>query len=334
MGFRVLLTGQRLFTMLFPSINWYFLVKAEYLLGYLLLPMFGLFAINLFERYPGKKILSKFFYAFAAASILFMLFAPNSVYTAGLTAYKWIAILYIISFIYSIFKVNIKNRKEVVLLIIASVSVFAASIKETVIGGTVSWLPFATLVVIICFSFISFLELFGFIQKNELLGMRAFLDPLTGLFNRAYLMELGTNSNAIEENKDTYLMFMDLDSFKHINDTYGHKIGDFILLETGKRLKNLLRNTDVVCRYGGDEFVIIVENSENNIKNIAERILHKIKEPFLLGEKSFNISASIGITKVSSDWDELETTIRNSDTAMYTAKQNGKNQYYIWESST
>ncbi len=333
MGLRVLVTGQRLVTGLLPSLDWHFLVKAEYLLGYLLLPLFGLFAINLFDEYPGKKFLRKLFYTLAVISILFVIFTPNSVYTIGLAPYKWVSIIYIISFIYSIFRVNIQNTREIILLIIASIGIFISIIKETIVGGSVSWLPFATLNVIVCFTFITFLELFHFIQKNELLGMRAFLDPLTGLFNRAYLKELEASSSAPDNTKETYLMFMDLDSFKVINDTYGHKIGDFILQETGKRLKNLLRNTDVVCRYGGDEFVIIIDDCEENIKIIAERILQKIKEPFIQEEKSFSISASIGITKVHSGWDEIETMIRNSDNAMYTAKQNGKNQYYLWESN-
>lgn len=75
-------------------------------------------------------------------------------------------------------------------------------------------------------------------------------------------------------------MFLHLDCFKEINDTYGHKIGDYILQKTSQRLKNLLRNTDIICRYGGDEFIIVINGRLEDIKNIAQRIIQTIREPF------------------------------------------------------
>jgi len=329
MGIRVLLTGQRLITNFVPGFHWYLLIRLEYLFGYLLLPLFGLFTINLFSDYPYRRLLNKLFLVMAASCFLLTLFMPNVVYMSVITPYKWATVLYIISFTYSMFKVNIRKKQETAFMLIAAAGTFIAILKE-VIGGTMSWLPFATLNVIICFSLTSFFELQCFIQENELLGMKAFIDPLTGLFNRTYLKEMEINNCIFNQDKDKYIMFLDLDSFKSINDTFGHKVGDFVLRETGQRIKKILRNTDVICRFGGDEFIIVIEEYESNIEVIADRILQTIQEPFCQDGKDYLISASIGIAKIDADSTDFDTVIRKSDKAMYEAKRNGRNQYSLW----
>lgn len=329
MSFRTLLIGQRLVSEVIPILNWNMLVRLEYLLGYLLLPLFGLFVIHLFENNANSVLYKWFFKIYIICCFVLALILPNAVYTAFLEPYKWASVLFVLYLIYLFTKAITQKQPAAKLMIIVALGMMISIIKE-VLGGTMSWMPFGTLIFIICFSLITFQRFLSVIRENDILETKVILDPLTGLHNRNYLMEFEKN-NSITQNQNKYAMFLDLDSFKEINDTYGHKTGDYILQETGHRLKNYLRNTDVICRYGGDEFIIIFDSRLEDIKKIAERIIQIIQEPIEINGSSYSISVSIGISEIDADTQNIETLIKNSDKAMYEAKRNGGNQYFIWQ---
>lgn len=128
-------------------------------------------------------------------------------------------------------------------------------------------------------------------------------------------------------------MFLDLDSFKAINDNYGHKIGDFILQEAGERFKSIIRKTDVICRYGGDEFIIILTaENDDEVHSIAKRIIEITRQPYNKDELSYYVGVSIGITKCEGNIHNIDHLIKRSDEAMYEAKNRGSNQYVFYTS--
>ena len=124
---------------------------------------------------------------------------------------------------------------------------------------------------------------------------------------------------------------MDLDSFKMINDTMGHSRGDEILKRVAQNLTNILRKTDTVARFGGDEFLIMLDNIENekNISDMGNKIMDTFKRPFIIDEHEFFITGSAGIAVYPGDGEDGETLVKNADIAMYRAKANGKNKYVM-----
>lgn len=161
----------------------------------------------------------------------------------------------------------------------------------------------------------------------------AYHDPLTGLPNRILFKELLKKSllNAKRFNHSVAVMFIDLDRFKFINDAYGHSMGDVLLKAVGQRIRSCLRDSDTVSRYGGDEFTVLLEriHSEEEIKIVADRILHSLSEPFTIQDTKVHISPSIGIS-LSAPELEMEELIQQADSAMYYVKRNGKSGYMMF----
>jgi diguanylate cyclase (GGDEF)-like protein/PAS domain S-box-containing protein len=168
-------------------------------------------------------------------------------------------------------------------------------------------------------------------RAEALIWSQANLDLLTNLPNRRLFQEnLCSAIEAANHHKSSMaLIFLDLDNFKIINDTHGHKMGDALLQETAKRLKACVRDHDIVSRLGGDEFTIIIPDVRSNdvVSRIAENVLHALCRPFNLEMESFHISASIGITSYPEDASDTDTLLMNADQAMYVAKEQGRNRY-------
>ncbi len=167
--------------------------------------------------------------------------------------------------------------------------------------------------------------------KEEHLRYLTNHDPLTGLTNRKFFAEQLQESLIWAQNYNLLLalLFIDLDGFKHINDTLGHDVGDLLLVSVAQRLSNTLRDSDIVSRLGGDEFTIILRTVPNVqvAAKIAEKILASIVSPFILKGHNIQVSASVGISIYPTNGQDAETLIRQADAAMYCAKHRGKNCY-------
>ncbi|HSI44308.1 MAG TPA: EAL domain-containing protein [Methylotenera sp.] len=162
----------------------------------------------------------------------------------------------------------------------------------------------------------------------------AFYDPLTQLPNRTLLLDRLKHalSSCVRNHQFGALLFIDIDNFKSLNDTVGHDVGDLLLVRIGERLKTCVRATDSVARFGGDEFVIMLENlsaspidAAFNTKTIAEKVLNTLNQPFTLGAYEHQSSASIGITLFSDQERNVSELLKHADLAMYQAKAMGRN---------
>ncbi|PMS14650.1 hypothetical protein C0Z18_30860 [Trinickia dabaoshanensis] len=161
-------------------------------------------------------------------------------------------------------------------------------------------------------------------------------DPLTGLPNRELLRDRMDQAIRLASRLDEAflgVLFVDLDRFKKINDTYGHAAGDAVLVEAAKRLRGCLRDSDTVARLGGDEFVVLLPNlrSTEDTSIVAERILDACAKPIEVGENVFQISASVGVAVWPNDGRNVDELLHNADMAMYTGKGEGRNTLRFYD---
>ena len=157
------------------------------------------------------------------------------------------------------------------------------------------------------------------------------LDPLTGIPERPYILERlnETINRCRREGCKAALFFIDLDNFKTINDNFGHEVGDAVLKETVERIKGLLRESDVLARYGGDEFLLLMDSIKNDNAPmfLADRIIKSFHRPFLVNGVGYKIGCSIGIAIIPRDGERTDSVIRHADLAMYRAKEEGKSTF-------
>ena len=148
-------------------------------------------------------------------------------------------------------------------------------------------------------------------SENKLRLLLSQLDPLTELPNRMLLLDRLQNaiSASKRRHKSMAVLFFDIDNFKHINDTFGHKVGDQVLLSFSKRIMSVIREDDTLARLGGDEFVLVCQNleSENDVHTIVQKILKQFHRMIEFDNLSFLVTTSIGVSFYPNDGDNLQT---------------------------
>lgn len=174
-------------------------------------------------------------------------------------------------------------------------------------------------------------------KQKHLFGLAHF-DQLTGLPNRTLLLDRLNQAISVSSraSRAISLLFIDLDGFKPVNDTYGHATGDRLLKEVAERLITCLREGDTAARIGGDEFVVILPESDlDRAITVANRILGTLRVPYELGRKTISsISASIGIAEYQTHASDLNTLLTAADNAMYVAKKSGKDRFAVFSPPT
>jgi diguanylate cyclase (GGDEF)-like protein/PAS domain S-box-containing protein len=165
---------------------------------------------------------------------------------------------------------------------------------------------------------------------------QAFHDTLTGLPNRALFMEILNIAIKRSKRRSDYyfaILYLDIDRFKLVNDSLGHNVGDKLLVAFANRIQDSLREIDSLARFGGDEFVILLEDieSDNYASGIAERLQQELKQPFMVSGKEVFAPASFGVMANTKDYDQAENIIRDADSAMYHAKEKGKAQFKVFD---
>jgi diguanylate cyclase (GGDEF)-like protein/PAS domain S-box-containing protein len=168
-------------------------------------------------------------------------------------------------------------------------------------------------------------------KNEELIWRQANFDALTNLPNRNMFHDRLEQSvgNAHREGTKIALMLIDLDRFKEINDSFGHSVGDELLVEVSKRISGSMRDTDTTARLGGDEFVVIIPSLHqvSDVDRIAEKLLQNLLRPFQVQDEAIFVSASIGISVYPDDTECLETLFKYADQAMYVSKGTGRNRF-------
>jgi diguanylate cyclase (GGDEF)-like protein/PAS domain S-box-containing protein len=175
-------------------------------------------------------------------------------------------------------------------------------------------------------------------DSERRLARLALHDELTGLANRHLLFNRLEQavSRARRHGHQLAVMFLDLDRLKLINDTLGHEAGDIVLREFGERLRHLVRPADTVARFGGDEFVIVIEpvHSERDLAAVAERLERALEQPFSVnGNGELFVTASVGLTVTDGKGVKASDLLRDADTAMYRAKQQGRNRLEVFDAT-
>jgi diguanylate cyclase (GGDEF)-like protein/PAS domain S-box-containing protein len=165
----------------------------------------------------------------------------------------------------------------------------------------------------------------------------AYFDSLTDLPNRLLLSDRlhQAMAYATRQQQTLAVLYLDLDGFKYINDTFGHSVGDELLIAVSMRMKSALREVDTLARIGGDEFVAVLVNVQGlgECAELVERILNACSEPVVLDNRLMQVSASIGLTLYPQDDSSADQLLRHADRAMYEAKQSGKNRYIVFDAA-
>ncbi|MEH7076700.1 sensor domain-containing protein [Neobacillus drentensis] len=171
-------------------------------------------------------------------------------------------------------------------------------------------------------------------KAEKTIQYMAFFDSLTGLPNRNQFRNHLNEVLTKQVDKMLAVLFIDLDRFKIINDTKGHTVGDFILKKVANRLADTVSSEGIVSRQGGDEFIILLDDTDKeNATRVAQQILTEFSNPLEVNNQEFFVTPSIGISLYPLDGMDVETLIKNADTAMYQAKERGKNNFRFYSSN-
>ncbi len=171
-------------------------------------------------------------------------------------------------------------------------------------------------------------------KTDDTLNYLAYYDSLTDLPNRSLFVDRLEQAMKIADRNEQLaaVLFVDLDQFKNVNDSLGHDAGDSLLKDAAERLSNCMRASDTVARWGGDEFCLLLQNVNqiDNVNVVAEKIIASFAEPFYIESKKLFITASVGIILYPLDNNDIKSLLKNADTAMYHAKEKGRNNYQFY----
>lgn len=325
---RIMSTGSHIIYFFNPYFNlpliW--VLRLEYLSVFLMLPTFNLLS-NTFSIFKFNQR----YRTIAYSIILFFLFASVLLNHSGLEfLYLVFQVLIGIFGIHYLYYAYLAYRKQT--LNIYSIFILIASIASAMISNyfiqDTRYSFYFMIMIFTLFVAASVIHRFSIISERTIhLENIVKIDPLTKLWNRSYLNELRFDMSKYESNDLFFVLFIDLNGFKEINDEYGHKIGDEVLRITARRLRNSCHETDMIFRMGGDEFVIIAHMKDrNSIEKVIKRIRDNFSEPFAIGELKLNLSLAIGFHQFVPNSDDLETIIAMSDKKMYEDKRRQSNQ--------
>ena len=171
-------------------------------------------------------------------------------------------------------------------------------------------------------------------ESEKRLKITANYDALTGLPNRNHFLIRIRKiiDRSVQARFYGALLFVDADKFKSVNDTYGHAVGDGLLIEFGKRIVDTVGNKEAACRYGGDEFLLFLMGyNEEDTRSICNTLVKKMREPFNIAGNKFHLSASVGVALMPKDAKTLDELMEKADAALYVSKGNGRDQFNFYE---
>ncbi len=320
-AFRALFSSYRIITSIIPALPFTIIDRFQYLFGFLLLPLAGYITSSL-GYIKQSKIIKYIYHLLLFIGIVLSLFASNYIYTTYLEIYKYLIIVFGIYYFYYFF-MGIRFKKPgAIPITIGYLAVITGTIVELFILNIPFLLAFASFIMVGIFTASQIVTFSSLKTQKETLESEIIIDKLTSLYNRLYLEKLITESSLEKNNNHSwYVLFIDVNRFKQINDTYGHHIGDLVLIKVAQILKQSIRDTDKPFRFGGDEFVLLVSLEKTiDPKVIVERINSKLKDPLEIEGHLIDVSLSIGVTEYLMDDENLYKAILRSDEQMYNIK--------------
>ncbi|MDO9630116.1 MAG: diguanylate cyclase, partial [Acholeplasmataceae bacterium] len=323
LAMRLIITGHRLILFILPFLSWYTIVRLEYILGMLILPVIGLFLSRL-QFIPIKRHLEYFYFGLAITLIVVGMLVPVRNLEDMFTLFKFLFIGFVPFFIYTLAFGLIHKARGSVLMMFSAIIMIFATLLEFFFGGSLYNFLFASLVMIAFMSVAIADEFLNFKAFSKSLETEIVIDPLTSVYNRLYLNKLIENEKKGISPLDGYfyLLFMDLDNFKFTNDTYGHAIGDEILCVISERMRTFFGENSIIIRYGGDEFIILHRATSGiEIENVIQSFKKVLEHEILLNGKTYTVTGSIGHSAYHSKEHSLEDAIKTSDMQMYQKKQ-------------
>ena len=171
-------------------------------------------------------------------------------------------------------------------------------------------------------------------KLEDELKYQAYYDSLTDLYKRNYFRDFfaQTLNHSKRQNLSLAIMYLDVDYFKQVNDSFGHDVGDLLLKQFAQRLKNCVKKQDCLARWGGDEFVVLLVDiiSIDQVITVAERIKKSMNNPFMCGDTTVNTSTSVGIAIYPDHANTVDDLIKRADNALYETKRKGRNGYTVY----
>ncbi len=325
---RVISTGNHIIYLLNPyyefSLIW--ILRFEYLSVFLMLPVFTLLA-NTFKVFNFSKRYQDISYGLLVFFPVVSIMVDHSGLEFIYLIFQVLVALYGIHFLYHTITSYRKEHLGISSIIILSISIIGSLVSLFYFNDS-RYAAYFLIFIFLLFINTTVLTRFSIIHsRSEHLENIVKIDPLTKLWNRSYLNELKFEPSKYDLDEIIYVLFIDLNGFKEINDKHGHKVGDEVLRITARRLRNSCHESDMIFRLGGDEFIVIARmKSGNSIEKVIKRIRDNFKEPFTLVDIKLNLSLAIGYQEFNPSMDDIESIIAISDKKMYEDKRRQVNQ--------
>ncbi|MDD2533230.1 MAG: GGDEF domain-containing protein [Eubacteriales bacterium] len=318
---RMVSTGIHLIQIVFPNMPLMAIIRIEYLSGYLFIPLAGML-LEEFKIKRSKPILFNIYLGAIPATILFVLLVPNAVLTESFV-YVQIVIIGLTAYTLYILVNGLRhNYKDFVYATIG--------FSSLIIGGLIEISPlknryglfFTSILFVLFISVFVVIQIANVKSKHDLLESEILRDPLTGLGNRVAMFRQLDHWQKSRDQAQRSILFLDLNRFKSINDTFGHALGDEVLRLSANRLQNCIRSTDHVYRIGGDEFVILAQtNALDQDKLLVERIKESFTHSFILNDRELSVGISVGIEHFVPGQESSDAILSRSDARMYEDKR-------------
>lgn len=322
MAFRVALVGNRVIYDFLPTISWNLVVRMDYILGLLLFPVTGMLLYWL-QYIKPIRWLKYAYYAMALLIILFGLILDITSLNVMFSVLRYVILGWAVFYFYQIALGLVKKQASAFMMFLAGVAMIASITSEFFFNGSQFYFIAASLSMI---GLMSVLVVDDFVQAQEAkrtLESQVSKDPMTGVFNRYTLDKMINQGYHFEyPGRQLYLIFIDLNRFKQLNDTHGHLIGDKVLIEIAHRIDDTLGKEGKVFRYGGDEFLITFEayNDEQVIRQV-EHLHSVINLGIRIERQVIAITASIGYTAYHAASEDFQEALKRSDEWMYHNKR-------------
>jgi len=335
---RIMSTGEQLLTSIFPLFSWEILRKMEYIPHYVSAPLLALFLSSLFPE-EASKIITRIYVGICLLLGIFIMIFPIRI-TNYTIWFQQIVLLVGIVYALAMITKAILNKREYSVLIMTAVVIFSLTVINDILYSnqfvqTMYISPLGFIIFIIIQSQMLMRKFIrSFAQRDILVKSRdkfkhaSITDSLTGLYNMRFIEQTLSKEiyNSMENDSPLSVIMADVDNFKMYNDTWGHKQGDIVLKKIAHILKSSARDNDSPCRYGGEEFSIILpETYLQEAADVSERIRQRFESAEDADKRMHGITVSIGVAQFVPG-ESADNLIERADKALYEAKHNGKNR--------